>query len=203
MKRPFAQSQRKPIGVILFCKLEATEDNRTGTPNYPQIALPATTTVAGRPVVVAAVPLLPIVSHGTRPLLRKVLSLRFNASTNKLVIFKLIDGEFKLPKDMVIDMSGLAALFKQHLRALKTYWCLLFRNEIGTDREHDGEGVSIRLDIWLRVQPLEDTERHLKSFFAIHIMLGESTCIHDGIGGVNIRLNIRVLRILVKIPEIG
>mmetsp|Transcript_3785 Transcript_3785/g.6442 ORF Transcript_3785/g.6442 Transcript_3785/m.6442 type:complete len:228 (-) Transcript_3785:3470-4153(-) len=104
---------------------------------------------------------------------------------------------------MIINMSRLAALLKQHLCALKTHRRILFWNEIGTNREHDGEGVRIRLDIRLRVQPLEDTERHLKSFLAVHIMLGESTCVHDGIGGVNIRLNIRVFRILIKIPEIG
>ena len=54
--------RRQPIGVIIFCNLVATDDTRN--PKLPPIAL-AITTVAGRPVVVAVVTLLPIVSHGT------------------------------------------------------------------------------------------------------------------------------------------
>lgn len=46
---------------IIFCKLEVTKDTRT--PTYPQIALLATT-VAGRPVVVSVISLLPIVDNG-------------------------------------------------------------------------------------------------------------------------------------------
>ncbi len=47
---------------IIFCKLEVTKDTRN--PNLPpKIALLATT-VAGRPVVVPVISLLPIVDNG-------------------------------------------------------------------------------------------------------------------------------------------
>jgi hypothetical protein len=47
----------------IICKLKR---RRTpGTQNYPKIALHGTTTVAGRPVVVPVVSLLPIISNGT------------------------------------------------------------------------------------------------------------------------------------------
>src|SRR6056300_299268 len=99
-------------------------------------------------------------------------------------------------------MSRLATLLKQHLRLLKTSLRILFRNEIGTHREHDSEGVCIWLNVWLRVQPVESTKRHNKSLFAVNIMLGKSTCIHDSIGRVDIWLDIRILGCVVHAPKI-
>ena len=54
---------------------------------------------------------------------------------------------------------------------------ILLSNQVSTNRQHDGEGVRIWFDVFLRVKPLKGTERQVKSLNTILFMFGKGTCL--------------------------
>mmetsp|Transcript_12713 Transcript_12713/g.23430 ORF Transcript_12713/g.23430 Transcript_12713/m.23430 type:complete len:328 (+) Transcript_12713:602-1585(+) len=104
---------------------------------------------------------------------------------------------------MVVDVTRITALLEQHPRILKPQLLIFFEDEIGAYREHDCEGVRVRFDVGLRVEPIEDAEAHRECPLAVFLVLREGTCIHDSVGCVNIRLDIRIALRFIKVPQIG
>ena len=64
---------------------------------------------------------------------------------------------------------------EQHPRSVEPHRLILLKNEVGAHGEHDGECVRVRFDVCLRVEPIEDTEGHIKCLFAVFLVLREST----------------------------
>ena len=85
---------------------------------------------------------------------------------------------------MVVDMSRIATLMKQHSRILKPHDIIFFEDEIGAHGEHDGEGIGVRFDISLRVEPLKDTEGHSECLLPIFFMFGECACLQNSSGNM-------------------
>lgn len=66
---------------------------------------------------------------------------------------------------------------EQHPRSVEPHRLVLLKNEVSAHGEHDGEGVRVRFDVCLRVEPIEDTEGHIECLFAVFLVLRESTCL--------------------------
>lgn len=147
--------------------------------SYLHVAIPAT---VARPVIVSVVPRPPAYRHSARPGWIQVRGFRLDACTDKLVVLSLVDGELEFPQNVIVDMSRIAALLKQHSRILEPHCIVLFEDEVGAHGEHDGEGIRIRFDVDLRVEPLKDTEGHIECLLTVFFMLGECACLQNSKG---------------------
>jgi len=121
--------------------------------------------------------LAPLHDDGAAPAGVHVRRLGLGPGPDDLEVLLLAQGQFELPKDVVVKVPILAAFAEEHGSVLEPDGVVIARDEVGAHAKHDGERVCVGVDVDLLVEPHEGAEGHGQGLLPVLLVLGEGACL--------------------------